>query len=59
MYYISKGGHVALKSVSPQDREFIFVLPQLKIRFSKAQLRSLRFKLLDVILIATFMTALG
>ncbi len=38
-------GHVALKSASPQ---VFLVAPQRKLRFSKAQLRSLRFKLLDV-----------
>ncbi len=30
-----------------QVRKFIFVAPQRKLWFSKAQLRSLRFKLLD------------
>jgi hypothetical protein len=45
-------GHVALKSASPQVRKFCFVAPQRKLRFSKEQLLSLRFKLLD----ATFMT---
>jgi hypothetical protein len=42
-------------SANPQ---FIFAAPQRKLRFSKAQLRAFRFKLLDAIfLIATFMTA--
>jgi hypothetical protein len=45
-------GHIALKSASPED---FFVAPQRKLRFSKAQLRSLRFKVLD----ATFMTGFG
>jgi hypothetical protein len=35
---------VAPKILSPQVRKFIFVAPQSKLRFSKAQLR---FKLLD------------
>jgi hypothetical protein len=39
--------HVALKSASPQVRKFVFVAPQHKVRFSKAQLGSLHFKLLD------------
>jgi hypothetical protein len=38
-----------------QVRKFSFVAPQRKLRFSKAQLRSLRFKFLD----ATFMTGFG
>ncbi len=41
---IPRVGHVALKSASPQ---VFFVAPERKLRFSKAQLRSLRFKLLD------------
>jgi hypothetical protein len=42
---ITRVGHVALKSASPQV--FFFDLQQCKLRFSEAQLRSLRFKLLD------------
>jgi hypothetical protein len=55
-FKISKGGLVALKS--QQVRKFTLVAPQRKLRFSKAQLRSLHFKLLDAVLIATFMTAI-
>jgi hypothetical protein len=44
MLLMSKDGHVALKSASPQ---VFFVAPQRKLRFSKVQLRSLCFKLLD------------
>ncbi len=51
---ISTGGHVALKSASPQVRKFIFVAQQCKLRFSKVQLRSLRFKLLDATLNCNF-----
>jgi hypothetical protein len=40
-------GHFALKSASPQVRKLFFVVPQHKLRFSKEQLRSLRFKLID------------
>jgi hypothetical protein len=43
--------HVALKSVSSQVRKFFFVAPQCKLSFSKAQLRSLRFKLLEATLL--------
>jgi hypothetical protein len=42
-----KGGHVARKCASLQDRKFIFVALQRKLRSSKAQLRSLRLKLLE------------
>jgi hypothetical protein len=42
------------KSTSPQVCKLFFDAPQLKRRFSKAQLQSLRFKLLDELLIATF-----
>jgi hypothetical protein len=42
-----------------KSASFFFVAPQRKLRFSKAQLRSLRFKILDATLIATFMTAFG
>jgi hypothetical protein len=38
---IYRVGHIALKSASPQA---FFVAPQRKLRFSKAQLRSLRLK---------------
>jgi hypothetical protein len=41
---VSRVGHYALKSASPQA---FFVAPQRKLRFSKAQLPSLRFKILD------------
>jgi hypothetical protein len=46
----TKGGNVALKSAN-----LFFAAPQRKLRFSKAQWRSLRFKLLDV----TFFTGFG
>jgi hypothetical protein len=49
-------GPIALKSASPQA---FFVAPQSKFRFSKAQLRSLHFKILDGTLIATFMNGFG
>jgi hypothetical protein len=49
-------GHIALKSVSPLA---FFVAPQSKLRFSKAQLRSLHFNILDATLIATFMNGFG
>jgi hypothetical protein len=55
-YNICRVGHVALKSVNPQARKFFVVVPQRKLRLSKAQLRSLRFKILDATVIATFMT---
>jgi hypothetical protein len=42
-----------------QVRKVFFVAPQCKLRFSKAQLRSLRFKTLNGTLIATFMTGFG
>jgi hypothetical protein len=45
-------GHIALKSASPQA--FFFVAPQCKLRFFKAQLCSLRFKILDVTFIRNF-----
>jgi hypothetical protein len=48
----SRVGHIALKSASPQAS---LVAPQCKLRFSKAQLCSLRFKILDATLIASFM----
>jgi hypothetical protein len=48
-------GHIALKSASPQVRKLFFVAPQRKLKFSKAQLRFFRFKILDTTLIATFM----
>jgi hypothetical protein len=38
-----------------QDHKFFVVVLQRKLRFSKAQLHSLRFKLLD----ATFITGFG
>jgi hypothetical protein len=47
---MGKDGHVALKSKSPQ----VFVEPQGKLRFSKAQLRSLSFKLLGAIFKSNF-----
>jgi hypothetical protein len=47
----SRVGHIAPKSANPQA---FFVAPQRKLRFSKAQLRSLRFKILDATLVATF-----
>ncbi len=37
-------GHIAMKSASPQA---FFLAPQRKLRSLKAQLRSLRFKILD------------
>jgi hypothetical protein len=52
---ICRVGHIALKSASPQVRKFFFLVPQRKLRSSKAQLRSLRFKILS----ATFMTGFG
>ncbi len=42
-----------------QVRKLFFVAPQHKLRFSKAQLRSLRFNILDGTLIATFMIGFG
>jgi hypothetical protein len=44
LYFRSRVRHVALKSASPQ---VFFVVPQRKLWFSKAQLQSLRFKLLN------------
>jgi hypothetical protein len=46
---LTRVGNVALKSASPQARKFFFVASQRNRRFSKAQLRSLHFKLLDTI----------
>jgi hypothetical protein len=51
-----KGGHVALKSAV---HKFFLVSPQRKLRFSKAQLRSLRCKILGATLNATFLTGFG
>jgi hypothetical protein len=42
-----------------KSASFFFVAPQRKLRFSKAQLRSMRFKILDATLIATFMNGFG
>jgi hypothetical protein len=42
-----------------QVRKFIFVAPQHKLKFSKTQLRSLRFKLQTQLLITTFISACG
>jgi hypothetical protein len=47
---MGKDGHVALKSTSPQ----VFVEPQGKIRFSKAHLHFLSFKLLRAIFKSNF-----
>jgi hypothetical protein len=50
-WHTGKVGHVALKSASPQ---VFFVAPQSKLLFSKKQLCSLRFKLLDATLNRNF-----
>jgi hypothetical protein len=47
--------HAAKVCMLREERKFILVAPQCKLRFSKAQLRSLRFKIFD----ATFMTSFG
>jgi hypothetical protein len=49
-------GHIVLKNPIP---EAFFVAPQRKLRFSKTQLLSLRFKMLDITLTSAFMTEFG
>jgi hypothetical protein len=49
-----KGGHVARKYASLQDRKFIFVALQRKLRSSKPQMRSLCLKLLEATFIRNF-----
>jgi ribosomal protein L32 len=62
---ISLGKWQTAKTSSVQDNQrraqvskFIFVVPQRKLSFSKAQLRSLCFKLLDAIFMTSFGTKL-
>jgi hypothetical protein len=43
----------------PKSASFFYVAPQRKLRFLKAQLRSLRFKILDTTSITTFKTRFG
>jgi hypothetical protein len=59
VFGVTRVGHVALKSTSPQVRKFFFVALQRKLRFSKAQLHSVHFKLLDATFYATLMTGIG
>jgi hypothetical protein len=51
---LNRVGHIALDSASPQVRKLFFLAPQRKLRSSKAQLRSLRFKILGATLNRNF-----
>jgi hypothetical protein len=55
IYSVGRVGHITMKSTSLQVRKLFIVAPQRKRRSSKAQLRSLRFKILR----ATFVTSFG